>query len=160
MKVANLPSAIATLQANGSDSYRRRERPGVCSANGTRCPYHSVVARGPTASLAGYPCNQYSRQIGGEMYAITDEERVAGRLDDDKVASIVQDISTQGYAVVADLVSEKSRRLLMTSVLEDAQAIRAKSDLTPHEKHTGIGHLQLGLRRRRPTCVQICSPIR
>ena len=84
------------------------------------------------------------------MYAITDEERVAGRLDDDKVASIVQDISTQGYAVVADLVSEKSRRLLMTSVLEDAQAIRAKSDLTPHEKHTGIGHLQLGLRRRAP----------
>lgn len=84
------------------------------------------------------------------MYTITDEERLAGRLDDDKVASIVHDISTQGYAVVADLVSEKSRRLLMTSVLEDAQAIRAKSDLTPHEKHTGIGHLQLGLRRRAP----------
>ena len=35
-------------------------------------------------------------------------------------------------------------------MLEDAQAIRAKSDLTPHEKHTGIGHLQLGLRRRAP----------
>lgn len=84
------------------------------------------------------------------MYTISDEERAAGRLDADKLASIVNDISAQGYAVVADLVSEETRRLLMTSVLEDAQAIQAKAELTAHEKHTGIGHLQLGLRRRSP----------
>ena len=84
------------------------------------------------------------------MYSITDKEREAGRLDADKLASIVNDISAQGYAVVAGLVSESRRRLLMASVLEDAQAIRAKAELTAHEKHTGVGHLQLGLRRRSP----------
>ena len=84
------------------------------------------------------------------MYTISDEERAAGRLDADKLVGIVNDISAQGYAVVADLVSEETRRLLMTSVLEDAQAIQAKAELTAHEKHTGIGHLQLGLRRRSP----------
>ena len=84
------------------------------------------------------------------MYTITDEERKAGRLDADKLASVVNDISMQGYAVVADLVSEETRQLLMASVREDAQSIRATGELTPHEKHTGIGHLQLGLRRRAP----------
>ena len=84
------------------------------------------------------------------MYTITDEERDAGNIDSDKLMSIVDDISMQGYAVVADLVSEETRRLLMESVCEDAEAIHATGKLTPHEKHTGEGHLQLGLRRRAP----------
>ncbi len=84
------------------------------------------------------------------MYTITSEEKAEGRLDPDKLASIVNDINTQGYAVVADLVSEETRRLLMESVREDAEAIYSADELTPHEKHTGEGHLQLGLRRRAP----------
>jgi ectoine hydroxylase-related dioxygenase (phytanoyl-CoA dioxygenase family) len=84
------------------------------------------------------------------MFTITNEERNAGSLDSDKLASIVNDISAQGYAVVADLVSEETRELLMESVREDAEAIHGTGELTPHEKHTGEGHLQLGLRRRAP----------
>ena len=57
------------------------------------------------------------------MFTITNEERNAGSLDSDKLASIVNDISAQGYAVVADLVSEETRELLMESVREDAEAI-------------------------------------
>ena len=84
------------------------------------------------------------------MYTITDEERDAGNIDSDKLSSIVDDISMQGYAVVADLVTEETRQLLMESVCEDAEAIHATGKLTPHEKHTGEGHLQLGLPRRAP----------
>ncbi len=84
------------------------------------------------------------------MYTITDEERTTGSLTADKLTGVVDDISQQGYAVVADLVSEATRELLLASVREDARAIRASDELTPHEKHTGKGHLQLGLRRRAP----------
>ncbi|TNF81727.1 MAG: hypothetical protein EP301_12275, partial [Gammaproteobacteria bacterium] len=84
------------------------------------------------------------------MYAMTDEEKNFGRVDPDKLACIVSDIELKGYAVVANLVSEETRQLLMASVREDAEAVRAANALTPHEKHTGEGHLQLGLRRRAP----------
>ena len=84
------------------------------------------------------------------MYTIADEERASGSIHTNKLAAIVDDIAVQGFAVVADLVSEETRRLLMDSVREDAEAIRATEELTPHEKHTGVGHLQLGLRRRAP----------
>ncbi len=84
------------------------------------------------------------------MYTITDEERSTGSLETEKLNRIVSDIGTAGYAVVADLVSPETRQLLLESVREDAEAIHAADELTPHEKHTGEGHLQLGLRRRAP----------
>jgi len=84
------------------------------------------------------------------MYTIDDAERTAGSIDPNKLANILGDISTNGYAVITDLVSEDTRRLLMASVREEAESIHGSGELTPHEKHTGAGHLQLGLSRRAP----------
>ncbi|MEM9623576.1 MAG: phytanoyl-CoA dioxygenase family protein, partial [Pseudomonadota bacterium] len=102
------------------------------------------------APVARSPQFQQLIDLENNMYAITEEERAAGSLNPDKLASIVGDIGQQGYAVVAGLVSGETRQLLMESVREDAEAIHSTDELTPHEKHTGQGHLQLGLRRRAP----------
>ena len=84
------------------------------------------------------------------MYTISKQEQDDGQLNPSNLEQIVNDINMQGYAVVANLVSEESCRLLLDSVLEDAHAIRTDDTLTPHEKLTGKGHLQLGLRRCAP----------
>ncbi|XOV84901.1 MAG: phytanoyl-CoA dioxygenase family protein [bacterium] len=84
------------------------------------------------------------------MYTLTDEERAAASLAPEKLAGVLNDITKQGYAVLAGLVSSETTQLLIESIREDAEAICASGELTPHEKHTGEGHLQLGLRRRAP----------
>lgn len=82
-------------------------------------------------------------------YELTDREIRHGRFEPEKLKQIGADIRARGFAVVSGLVSEESRQLLMESVLEDAEAVRANGE-TDHEKRTGQGHLQLGLRRRAP----------
>ncbi|MBV7335051.1 phytanoyl-CoA dioxygenase family protein [Chloroflexi bacterium TSY] len=57
---------------------------------------------------------------------------------------------TNGYAVVSGLISPETCELLLQSVLEDVALIRSRPDPTLHEQRTGIGHLQLGLRRYAP----------
>lgn len=89
-------------------------------------------------------------------YELTNEEASNGTIDPDKLKRIVHDISDRGYAVVAGLISDESRQLLMNSVLEDAEIIRGSGEMTDHEKRTGQGHLQLGLRRRAP---YVCSDL-
>lgn len=84
------------------------------------------------------------------IYELTQEEARSGRIDPDKLRKIADDIRGCGYAVVAGLISDESRQLLMSSVLEDAEMIRGRGEVTDHEKRTGQGHLQLGLRRRTP----------
>jgi ectoine hydroxylase-related dioxygenase (phytanoyl-CoA dioxygenase family) len=83
-------------------------------------------------------------------YELTEQEASAGMINRDKLEQIADDIRTRGYAVVAGLVSKQSRQLLMDSVLEDVKTIRGSGEMTDHEKRTGQGHLQLGLRRCAP----------
>lgn len=84
------------------------------------------------------------------IYECIQSDLDRGELDPQMLQQIRQDIQDRGYAVVAGLVSQESQALLMDSVLEDALQVRANNDMTPHEKHTGRGHLQLGLRRSAP----------
>lgn len=83
-------------------------------------------------------------------YSATPEDHKAGTLASAILDEIHQAIMTTGYAVVSNLVSEETQELLLPSILEDADLVRAAGELTPHEKHTGVGHLQLGLRRYAP----------
>ncbi|MEM7031715.1 MAG: phytanoyl-CoA dioxygenase family protein [Chloroflexota bacterium] len=83
-------------------------------------------------------------------FDITPDERKAGALSADKLKNIRNSFETIGYAVVSGFVSAETRELLFQSVLEDVELIRARSDLTRHEQRTGVGHLQLGLRRYAP----------
>ncbi len=84
------------------------------------------------------------------MFSVTDEERTHGQLDSVKLTAIAHEIASTGYAVVDGLVSMETCDLLLNSVIEDADAVKSQGILTPHEKHTGEGHLQLGLRRYAP----------
>lgn len=84
------------------------------------------------------------------VYSISDEEVAAGQVSAEKLAAIVADIRSSGYAVVSGLVSAASCELLAASIVEDAQHIKTQDELTPHEQRTGRGHLQLGLRRCVP----------
>jgi len=83
-------------------------------------------------------------------FSVTEEERSNGALAAEKIALITSEISTRGFAVVTGLISPQTCELLLTSVLEDAQRVRALGKTTAHEEHTGRGHLQLGLRRFAP----------
>ena len=83
-------------------------------------------------------------------YMCTESELSQGKLDPEKLQQMGDDFRNRGYAVVTGLISEESQKLLMDSVVEDAEQVRASSEMTPHEKHTGQGHLQLGLRRSAP----------
>ena len=83
-------------------------------------------------------------------YTATAEDRRAGTLPKNILRDLHEAIRTQGYAVVSGLVSEETQELLLPSILEDVDAVRSSGELTPHEKHTGVGHLQLGLRRHAP----------
>ncbi len=84
------------------------------------------------------------------MYEISAKERSTGVLEPEKLSAVVSDIATQGFAVVDGLVSGETRELLLASILEDVGAVRAHAKPTQHEKRTGQGHLQLGLRRYAP----------
>ena len=84
------------------------------------------------------------------MFTATAQELAEQRLTENTLAEISQSIAEQGYAVVGGLISEETCQLLLSSVLEDAGVVRASTEQTAHEKHTGAGHLQLGLRRYAP----------
>lgn len=84
------------------------------------------------------------------MYTLTEAEKSQGEIAVDKLAQVVADIEAEGFAVVENLVSTESRQILLDVIREDALAIKAAGELTPHEKHTGEGHLQLGLPRSAP----------
>jgi ectoine hydroxylase-related dioxygenase (phytanoyl-CoA dioxygenase family) len=91
-------------------------------------------------------------------YTATPEDHAAGTLPEGVLDDLRAAISTAGYAVVSNLVSEETRELLLPSILEDAEAVRAGGELTPHEQHTGVGHLQLGLRRYAPyVCADLAA---
>ena len=83
-------------------------------------------------------------------FDITKSEREAGALTPEKLAKIRKSFETIGYAVVGGLISPDTCKLLHQSVLEDVDLIRTRPDLTGHEQRTGVGHLQLGLRRYAP----------
>ncbi len=83
-------------------------------------------------------------------YQVTDAEAASGEIDAAKLAAIAEDIATDGYAVVSGLIPADVCELLLDSVLEDAEQVRALGETTQHEKVTGQGHLQLGLRRFAP----------
>lgn len=78
------------------------------------------------------------------------EEWEAGALSPDKLSKIRHSFETHGFAVVGGLISAETRKLLFDSILEDVARIRTRSEKTLHEKRTGVGHLQLGLRRYAP----------
>ena len=83
-------------------------------------------------------------------FHISAEERTAGTIQSVKLAAIVHDIRTVGYAVVQDIVSAETCELLTQSILEDVERVRSTGKITRHEEVTGPGHLQLGLRRHAP----------
>ncbi len=91
--------------------------------------------------------NKGVRQVG---YQITAAERADGTIAPEKLAAIVRDIETIGFAVVEDIVTVESCDMLVDSVLEDVEKVRALGKPTRHEENTGPGHLQLGLRRYAP----------
>lgn len=83
-------------------------------------------------------------------HRITNQERVSGTVSAEKLSKIIHEIQTVGFAVVENLVSVETCELLAASIREDVEVVRASGKLTPHEKATGQGHLQLGLRRYAP----------
>ncbi|AMS29740.1 hypothetical protein AEM38_10260 [Hyphomonadaceae bacterium UKL13-1] len=83
-------------------------------------------------------------------FQISEKERLANTIDDAKLAAIVHDIRTVGYAVVQEIVSAETCKLLTHSILEDVERVRKTGKRTRHEEITGDGHLQLGLRRYAP----------
>jgi len=91
-------------------------------------------------------------------YTATVADHEAGTLPKEVLAEIHEAISTTGYALVSNLVSKETRELLLPTILEDVETVRARGELTPHEQHTGVGHLQLGLRRYAPyVCADLAA---
>ena len=88
--------------------------------------------------------------MDSKHFDVTQDERAAGSLSADKLDRIRHSFETDGYAVVSGLISSESCDLLTQAVLEDVEQIRSRPDLTLHEQRTGVGHLQLGLRRYAP----------
>ena len=85
------------------------------------------------------------------IFELTRQELESKCLAADKLSAILANIQTQGFVVVKDLVSPSTCELLKQSILEDADRVVTETEgLTPHEKVTGRGHLQLGLRRYAP----------
>ncbi len=83
-------------------------------------------------------------------FQISEQERKAQTIDADKLAAIVNEVRTIGYAVVEDIISQETCDVLAVCILEDAERVRGSGKLTQHEMLTGQGHLQLGLRRHAP----------
>ncbi len=83
-------------------------------------------------------------------FDITQDERAAGTLLPEKLKGIRSSFETNGYAVVSRFVSAETCDLLLEAVLEDVALVRAQPEPTLHEQRTGVGHLQLGLRRYAP----------
>lgn len=83
-------------------------------------------------------------------FEITQDEREAGTLAPEKLKQIRHSFETNGYAVVSRFISPETCDMLLQAVYEDVAQIRTRSELTGHEQRTGVGHLQLGLRRYAP----------
>lgn len=83
-------------------------------------------------------------------FDVTEDEQESGSLTREKLTSLRHSFESNGYAVVSGLISPETCRLLFDSVLEDVALIRTRPEPTSHEQRTGIGHLQLGLRRYAP----------
>ena len=83
-------------------------------------------------------------------FAITEQEKINGKLSEATLEQIKSKFETVGFAVVEGLVPIDVQQLLMDAFLEDVAMVREKPGLTPHEKHTAEGHLQLGPRRCAP----------
>lgn len=83
-------------------------------------------------------------------FKLTLEEKDTGKIDEKKLAEIVDAIRTIGFAVVEDVISRETCDLLSRSVREDAHKVLATGKRTSHEEATAPGHLQLGLRRYAP----------
>lgn len=84
------------------------------------------------------------------IFEPTAAEREQGELLTSTLESICESITHQGYAVVAGLISEETRCLIMDSMLEDVELVRSLDQPTAHERLTGSGHMQLGVRRYAP----------
>ncbi len=84
------------------------------------------------------------------LIELTDSEINSGIIDPAKLQTAATEIASTGYVVMTGLVSPDSCALLMEAILEDVDQVREPDKLTPHEKATGVGHLQLGLRRYSP----------
>lgn len=83
-------------------------------------------------------------------YQVTDSERAAGAVGAGKLSALREDIAVKGYAVIGGMIPADVCELLMDSICEDAGKVSALAQETAHEKATGQGHLQLGLRRYAP----------
>lgn len=91
-------------------------------------------------------------------YTATPEDFEAGTLPKNVLRDLREAIESDGYGVVSGLVSEETREMLLPSILEDVEIVRSSGELTPHEKNTGVGHLQLGLRRHAPwVCADLAA---
>ena len=84
------------------------------------------------------------------VFEVSEHEREAGRIDPEKLAAIVSEIRMIGFAAVSGLVSARTCELLAESVQEDVGILRRLGSPTAHERLTGQGHMQLGLRRYAP----------
>ena len=58
------------------------------------------------------------------MFEVSEHEREAGRIDPEKLAAIVSEIRTIGFAAVSGLVSARTCELLAESVQEDVGILR------------------------------------
>ncbi|MCB0122448.1 MAG: phytanoyl-CoA dioxygenase family protein [Caldilineaceae bacterium] len=83
-------------------------------------------------------------------FNITQDERNAGTLTPEKLKRIRSSFATTGYAVVSRFIPPAICELLLQAVHEDVALVRARPEPTLHEQRTGVGHLQLGLRRCAP----------
>ncbi|NKB97907.1 MAG: hypothetical protein GKR90_05350 [Pseudomonadales bacterium] len=88
--------------------------------------------------------------MNANLIEISPDELVAGTLAQDKLSTLHQLFRKHGYVVVTNLVSRGVCAQLREAFIEDVAAIRRRSDLTPHEQRTAVGHLQLGPRRYAP----------
>ena len=83
-------------------------------------------------------------------FEITEQEWRSGSLASNKLEKVQESFDSIGFAVVTGLVPPKVCEQLTVAFLEDVELIREKAGLTRHEKHTAVGHLQLGPRRCSP----------
>lgn len=83
-------------------------------------------------------------------FAITENEKRSGFVDPEKLAAIVEQIETIGFAALTNVVSQESCELHAQAIQDDVKKVRASGTKTAHERVTGEGHLQLGLRRFAP----------
>ncbi|MEM1229612.1 MAG: phytanoyl-CoA dioxygenase family protein [Pseudomonadota bacterium] len=83
-------------------------------------------------------------------YEATTADHQHGALPAQALTRLSERLASDGYVIIAGLIRPDACQRLRAAVLEDVARVRADAQLTPHEKHTAPGHLQLGLRRYAP----------